>query len=187
MGRPPAGREELRSGRLSTVVDDNADNADNAASDSELDGGGNGGNEKVERRLRFVPADPQAIFDLLADPSKHSLIDGSGTVLGSKSDLPERLELGTKFSMSMKMGVPYKMTNEVVEFEEPTLIAWRPMGGHIWRYRLRAVDGGTEVTEEFDWRPSRAKTLLKVTGTPKKNAAAIDATLDRLAEYFTTE
>jgi len=143
--------------------------------------------EKVERRIRFVAAEPQAIFDLLADPSKHSLIDGSGTVRGSNDELPDRLELGSKFSMSMKMGVPYKMTNEVVEFEEPALIAWRHMGGHIWRYRLRAVDGGTEVTEEFDWRPSRAKTLLRVTGSPKKNAKALDATLDRLAAHFATE
>jgi hypothetical protein len=151
------------------------------------DSGNNGGDERVERRLRFVAAEPQAIFDLLADPSKHASIDGSGSVRGSTGDVPERLELGTKFPMSMKMGVPYKMTNEVVEFEEPTLIAWRHMGGHIWRYRLRAVDGGTEVTEEFDWRPSRAKTLLKVIGTPKKNAASIDATLDRLAAHFATE
>lgn len=145
------------------------------------------GDERVERRLRFVTAEPQAIFDLLADPSKHSLIDGSGTVIGSNSDLPVRLELGTKFSMSMKMGVPYKMTNEVVEFDEPDLIAWRHVGGHIWRYRLRAVEGGTEVTEEFDWRPSRAKTLLKMTGTPKKNAKSLDATLDRLAAHFADE
>lgn len=163
------------------MADDNAEN-------SATNGAGEGvADERVERRLRFVAAEPQAIFDLLADPSKHSLIDGSGSVRGSTSDLPDRLELGAKFSMSMKLGVPYKMTNEVVEFEEPTLIAWRHMGGHIWRYRLRAVDGGTEVTEEFDWRPSRAKTLLKVTGTPKKNAASIDATLDRLAAQFATE
>lgn len=160
---------------------------DDSTNTSVDDSGNNVGDERVERRLRFVSAEPQAIFDLLADPSKHALIDGSGSVRGSTGDVPERLELGTKFSMSMKMGVPYKMTNEVVEFEEPTLIAWRHMGGHIWRYRLRAVDGGTELTEEFDWRPSRAKTLLKVTGTPKKNAASIDATLDRLAAHFATK
>lgn len=157
------------------------DSTDNSASTTDSD------DEKVERRLRFVAAEPQVIFDLLADPSKHSLIDGSGTVRGSNEELPERLALGCKFSMSMKMGVPYKMTNEVVEFEEPTLIAWRHMGGHIWRYRLRAVDGGTEVTEEFDWRPSRAKTLLRVTGSTKKASKSLDATLDRLAALFAPE
>lgn len=142
------------------------------------------GDDRVERRLRFVPAEPQPIFDLLADPAKHALIDGSGTVRGSSSDNPERLELGSKFGMSMKQGVPYKITNEVVEFEEPTLIAWRHMGGHVWRYRLRAVDGGTEVTEEFDWGRSRSPRALKLIGVPKRNVKSLEATLDRLAEHF---
>ena len=140
--------------------------------------------ERVERAIRFVAAPPQAVFDLLADPSKHALIDGSGSVRGALDSSPDRLELGSKFVMSMKIGVPYKMTNEVVEFDEPTLIGWRHVGGHIWRYRLRPVDGGTEVTEEFDWRPSKSATFLKLTGAPKKNAKSLEATLDRLAAQF---
>ncbi len=140
----------------------------------------------VVRGIRFVPADPQAIFDLLADPAQHPTIDGSGSVLSSNDEAPARLELGAKFGMSMKMGVPYKMTNTVVEFDEPALIAWTHVGGHIWRYRLRAVDGGTEVTEEFDMRPMKAAFLLKLTGAPKRNAKAIEATLDRLAAHFRT-
>jgi uncharacterized protein YndB with AHSA1/START domain len=139
--------------------------------------------DKVVRGIRFVPAEPQAIFDLLADPSQHPLIDGSGSVR-SATEAPERLALGSKFSMSMKLGVPYKITNEVVEFEEPSLIAWQHMGKHIWRYRLRPVDGGTEVTEEFDFRPARSATALKLSGAPKRNAKAIEATLDRLAAHF---
>lgn len=115
--------------------------------------------ERVERAVRFVPAPPEAIFELLVDPSKHALIDGSGTVRGSTEVSTQRLELGSTFEMSMRFGVPYKMVNEVIEFEEPTLIAWRHMGGHVWRWQLRPVDGGTEVTEEFDWRPSRAPLL----------------------------
>jgi len=140
--------------------------------------------DKVVRGIRFVTAEPQAIFDLLADPARHATIDGSGTVRGSGSSAPRRLALGSKFGMSMKLGVPYKITNEVVEFDEPSLIAWRHMGGHIWRYRLRPVDGGTEVTEEFDWRPSKSTLLLKITGAPKSNTKAIEATLDRLAAHF---
>jgi len=140
--------------------------------------------DRVVRGIRFVPAEPQAIFDLLADPSQHAVIDGSGSVRGT-TDAPERLSLGAKFSMSMKMGVPYKITSEVVEFEEPTLIAWRHMGKHVWRYRLRAVEGGTEVTEEFDFRPARGAVALKLSGAPKRNAKAIEATLDRLVDHFT--
>jgi hypothetical protein len=140
--------------------------------------------DKVVRGIRFVPAEPQAIFDLLADPAQHSVIDGSGSVRASTDEAPQRLALGSKFSMSMKLGVPYKITNEVVEFDEPSLIAWQHMGKHIWRYRLRAVEGGTEVTEEFDYRPARSATMLKVTGAPKRNAKGIEATLDRLVLQF---
>ncbi|MGB7879497.1 MAG: SRPBCC family protein [Ilumatobacteraceae bacterium] len=140
--------------------------------------------ERIERGIRFVPAEPQAVFDLLADPSQHPVIDGSGTVKAASDDLPDRLTLGSKFGMSMKMGVPYSITNEVVEFDEPNVIAWRHTGHHVWRYRLRPVDGGTEVTEEFDWGVARVPLALKLTGTPKRNAKAIEATLDRLAAHF---
>jgi hypothetical protein len=132
-----------------------------------------------------VPAEPQAIFDLLADPTKHALIDGSGTVRDAQPGNPERLSLGAKFSLSMKQGLPYKITNEVVEFDEPTQIAWRHIGHHVWRYRLRPVDGGTEVTEEFDWGSARLPAAFyTVTGTSAKNARSIEATLDRLAAHF---
>jgi hypothetical protein len=139
--------------------------------------------ERVVRGIRFVAAEPQAIFDLLADPRQHALIDGSGSVR-EQVDGPERLSLGARFGMSMKLGVPYKITNEVVEFDEPNVIAWRHIGKHVWRYRLRPVEGGTEVTEEFDWGVARSPFALKVSGTPKRNAKAIEATLDRLAAHF---
>jgi hypothetical protein len=152
-----------------------------------MDEGTQHADEHVERGVRFVPAEPQAIFDLLADPTKHALIDGSGTVRDAQPGNPERLSLGAKFSLSMKQGVPYRITNEVVEFDEPTQIAWRHIGHHVWRYRLRPVDGGTEVTEEFDWGPARLPSAFyTVTGTSRKNARSIEATLDRLAAHFAT-
>jgi hypothetical protein len=158
--------------------------ADGTPNDQVNDHAKRADDDKVVRGIRFVPAEPQAIFDLLADPSQHATIDGSGSVRASATDAPQRLTLGSKFSMSMKMGLPYKITNEVVEFDEPSLIAWQHMGKHIWRYRLRPVEGGTEVTEEFDFRPARSATALKLTGTPKRNAKAIEATLDRLVARF---
>ena len=94
---------------------------------------------KVVSVSGFVPASPTEIFNLLADPNQHSLIDGSGSVLKARSDAPERLSLGAKFGMDMKIGLKYKITNEIVEFNEPNLIAWRHFGGHIWRYKLEAV------------------------------------------------
>ena len=140
--------------------------------------------ERVERASRLVPASAQAIFDLLADPSQHAVIDGSGTVQQTSSATPQRLSLGAKFGMKMRRGLPYRVTNEVVEFDEPTLIAWRHMGGHVWRYRLAETDDGTEVTEEFDWGPSRAPWLLQLMRVPEQNARSLDATLDRLVAHF---
>lgn len=139
--------------------------------------------DRVERSTRVVPAPPQDVFDLLADPRQHALIDGSDTVQ-RVVDGPDRLSPGATFRMDMRWGVPYKMRNEVVEFDEPHLIAWRHYGRHVWRYRLRAVEGGTEVTEEFDWGPSLVPWALRAMRVPQRNAQSIEATLDRLVAHF---
>lgn len=131
-----------------------------------------------------VNADPATIFDLLADPSKHGEIDGSGSVQNSQSSAPERLSLGATFGMDMKIGVKYKITNEVVEFDEPRRIAWRHFGGHVWRYILEPVEGGTMVTEQFDWNTSKSPLMMRVMNYPAKNRVSIEKTLKRLADRF---
>lgn len=135
-------------------------------------------------RTRIVSASPEAVFDLLADPSKHPLIDGSGTVKGSRANAPQRLSMGATFGMDMKLGVPYPIQNTVVEFEADRLIAWRHLGGHRWRYDLEPIDGGTKVTETFDWSTSKSPLMLELMRVPKRNTKAIEKTLDRLAAHF---
>lgn len=134
---------------------------------------------------RIVDAPAAEIFELLVDPAKHPLIDGSGTVLSARSTGPRRLKLGDKFGMDMKMGLPYKILNTVVEFEEERLIAWRHFYGHRWRWQLRDLgDGRTEVTETFDWSTARIGFLLELVKFPGKNLKGIRATLDRLQQRF---
>jgi uncharacterized protein YndB with AHSA1/START domain len=135
---------------------------------------------------RVVDAPASAIFDLLADPRQHSVIDGSGHVKEARLDAPERLSLGAKFSMQMRFGVPYRITNEVVDFEEGRRIGWRHIGGHVWRYELEPVDDGsrTEVTEIFDWGPAKAGVFYPYLGVVGTNRDSIDRTLERLAEHF---
>ncbi len=140
--------------------------------------------KKVIQASRLVKATPQQIFDLLADPRKHSLIDGSGSVQNARVNAPERLSLGAKFGMDMKIGLPYRITNEVVEFDEPKQIGWHHMGGHIWRYVLEPANGGTMVTEQFDWTHSKSPIVLKLMGAFDKNEKAIAATLERLAAHY---
>ncbi len=143
--------------------------------------------DRVESRTRLVAAPPQAIFDLLADPAAHATFDGSGTVRASGDEQPERLELGSKFGMKMRVGMPYRITSTVVEFDEPHLIAWRHLGRHVWRYRLREVDGGTEVTEEFDWGAGISPKVLQLAGYPARNGRGIEATLQNLVDLFAPE
>jgi hypothetical protein len=133
---------------------------------------------------RFIPAAPGLIFEILADPRQHSKIDGSGTVKVAKVSAPSRLSKGAKFTMDMKVGIPYKMTNTVVEFEENRCIAWQHFGGHIWRYILEPVDGGTKVTEQFDYNGSKSVLMLKLRGSMASNEKSMLKTLENIEKHF---
>ena len=144
-------------------------------------------NELVVSVSRVINASPEAIFDVLADPGRHSEIDGSGTVQDLRGE-SNRLELGSKFGMDMKMGpLPYRISNTVKEFEENRLIAWAHFGGHRWRYELEPVaesdGGGTEVTESFDWSTASlpVRKFIELGGYPDKHPESMEATLERLA------
>ena len=133
---------------------------------------------------KLVPASAEQIFELLANPAMHAVIDGSGSVIAPKSSAPKRLSQNATFGMSMKRGVPYKMTNTVVEFVEGKQIGWRHIGGHIWRYILEPTTGGTTVTEQFSYGTSKSPLTLKLAGYIKGNEKAIRQTLTNLSDYF---
>lgn len=134
---------------------------------------------------RVIAADPQRLFDIVADPAQHPVIDGSGSVRASQDAAPPRLALGSRFGMDMKIGAPYKITNKVVEFEEGRLIGWRHFNGHVWRYLFEPVDGGTKVTEQWDARPAKNRIGLLLLGFPARNRRGIRRTLQRLDEVAT--
>jgi len=134
---------------------------------------------------RIIDAPAQAIFDILADPARHAEIDGSGTVRGAKGADPDRLKMGAKFGMKMKILVPYDMRSTVVEFEEGKLIAWAHFGKHRWRYELEDVEGGTMVTETFDWSTSIIPHFIEAVGYPAKHVGNMEATLERLDAIVT--
>jgi hypothetical protein len=144
---------------------------------------------------RVIPAPPEKIFDLLADPERHKEIDGSGTVQGVRGE-SQRLKLGDKFGMSMRMGIPYGMTSTVIEFEENRRIAWQPrpsypligplFGGRIWRYELEPVDSGTRVRESWDITHERPSKLL-VRGAAEQTRRNMERTLERIEEIVTSK
>lgn len=141
--------------------------------------------ERVISVSRQITAAPEAIFAVLSDASQHPLIDGSGTVRSTRDADAEPLRLGTRFGMNMKMGLPYRITNTVVEYEQDRLIAWRHWGGHRWRYQLEPTGGGTLVTESFDWSTSFFPKGIELVGYPRKHPPGMERTLERLDELVT--
>lgn len=110
-----------------------------------------------------APAD--TVFAVLADPSTHQAIDGTGWVRESLDGKP-LTETGQIFRMAMYHdnygGMHYEMANRVEVFEPPHAIAWLPgqgaddanleFGGWIWRYDLEPLgDDRTNVTLSYDW------------------------------------
>lgn len=131
---------------------------------------------------RIIAAPPEQIFRLLSDARRHAEIDGSGTVKESVK-APAQLQLGSKFSMAMKLGLPYRISNEVVEYEQDRRIAWCHFGKHRWRYELEPLsDGRTLVRETFDWSTAVIPKVIELLGAPARNEPGMVKTLARLAE-----
>src|SRR5215510_10838125 len=121
-------------------------------------------NENVSTSIT-IAAPARTVFDVLADPSTHAAIDGTGWVRESLDGKP-LTEVGQVFRMAMYHetygGMHYEMANRVEVFEPPRAIAWLPgqgtddtnldFGGWIWRYDLEPVGSDkTEVTLTYDW------------------------------------
>jgi hypothetical protein len=113
-----------------------------------------------------IDAAREAVFAVLADPSAHADIDGTGWVRGTLQG--ERITAsGQVFRMAMyhpnHPDKDYRIANLVEVFDEPRAIAWKPgtespetgelsFGGWIWRYDLEATGPArTRVTLTYDW------------------------------------
>jgi hypothetical protein len=108
---------------------------------------------------------PEAVFAVLADPSTHAAIDGTGWVQEVVDRTP-LAEVGQMFRMDMyHAGHPngdYRVVNRVEVLDAPRVIAWLTgqelgdgqleFGGWIWRYDLAPLGPSeTEVTLTYDW------------------------------------
>lgn len=150
---------------------------------------------------RTIDAPPELIFGLLADPSQHHRIDGSGMLHG-RARGPERLQLGAKFSMAMQQSrVRYRSLNRVVEFDENRSIAWetvgerngrRFIGGQRWRYQLVPIAGpdglpSTLVLHSYDWGAAMFAPAIRLGGYPRRMAVGMTKTLQRLASAISQD
>lgn len=143
---------------------------------------------------RVIPAAPEKIFALLSRPDRHVEFDGSGTVQHSRGS-GARLQLGSTFGMSMKVGARYSTRNEVVELEQDRRIAWRTFqgpfpaiaSGRTWRYELEPVEGGTLVRETWDISTEAAPARPLVRRMAETTRRNMDQTLARIEEIVTRD
>ena len=132
---------------------------------------------------RNVSRDAAAVFELIADPGRQPAWDGNENLASAPAGQRVRA-VGDVFEMALTGGKVRH--NEVVEFREGRLIAWRPFEpgspppGHLWRWELEPVDDHrTLVTHTYDWSrltdPNRFERARNT--TPDR----LLASLDRLA------
>ena len=117
------------------------------------------GKEEVKSARIVINVPAEKIFAILSNPHRHKEIDGTKTIQENISG-PDKLVLGSKFGMKMRLGINYRIQNTVVEYEENSLIGWRHLGRWIWCYELVNIGPQmTQVTETFD--ASRAPLISK--------------------------
>lgn len=132
----------------------------------------------------IVDAPPDEVFEYLRHPGNHAAISGDGSVRATTGG-DERLSAGSRFGMSMKVGVPYRISSRVVEFEEDRLIAWAHFSGHRWRWTLEPLsDGRTRVTETFDLSMARFPPALRLLGYPQRHQDNVARSVLNVAHHF---
>ena len=151
-----------------------------------------------------VNAPVGVVFDVLADPSTHAVIDGTGWVRESR-DGNRLTATGQIFRMGMyhdnHPDKDYEMANRIEVFDRPNAIAWQPgsgpdgamtsassrdadlvFGGWIWRYDLEPLGPAkTEVTLTYDWSGVPAQSREHIQFPPFDNSH-LDNSLKHLAE-----
>jgi hypothetical protein len=123
------------------------------------------GDQDVPERIevqRPIAADAAAIFAVVSSPEGHVQIDASGMLMSSTGD--PATAVGDTFVIHMDrealndypLGL-YDVTVEIVTYEQDREIAWtivgqiKPQIGHVYGYRLEPIEGGTLVTQYYDW------------------------------------
>jgi hypothetical protein len=130
-----------------------------------------------------VAASPHEVFEYVRRPANHAAISGDRSVQGTLQG-PEALGPGDRFGMRMKVGIPYRITSKVVEFDEDRQIAWCHFGGHRWRWKLEPHEGGTRVTLTYDQTTARFPPVLRLMGYPERHRANVERSVANVAAHF---
>ncbi|HEY7051723.1 MAG TPA: SRPBCC family protein [Mycobacterium sp.] len=154
-------------------------------------------NEQISS-AKTVNAPVETVFRILADPSTHGAIDGTGWVRESLDD-GHLTHAGQLFRMAMyhdnHPDGRYEMENRVRDFEAPRVISWEPgqrqapegkleFGGWVWRYDLTpSHENQTEVTLTYDWSavPSETREHIPFPPFPPEHLSNSLQHLDEIA------
>lgn len=150
--------------------------------------------EDLVRATVRVQARPEDVFAVLADPTRHPGLDGTGRVRAALDPAP-LTEVGQLFRMAMfhehHPDGDYVICNEVLVLTAPRAIAWRPgyddggtlaFGGWSWRYDLAGrADGSTAVTLTYDWSATSEEVRQRI-GFPPFPLSHLEESLGRLAD-----
>ncbi len=154
------------------------------------------------RVSRTIEAPPERIFALLADPGRHTELDGAGMLRGLLTGDGPVSAVGDAFVISMYSDAvgAYRMRSEVVVFEKDREIGWAPaidppgalaavvgdvdISGHHYLWKLEPTpEGHTHVTHTYDWSGVADPNALKF--YPVVSAEQMAGTLDRIATVVT--
>ena len=145
---------------------------------------------------KVIPASPDAIFALLSDPNRHQEFDGAGMIRGVEGEAPPIKAIGQTFTMNMHQDAlgDYRMVNSVTALVPDARIGWAPRmdptcelagklgemdaSGHTFTYDLKEVEGGTEVTQTYEWMSVKDEEFL--TMFPLVSEEQLAGTLDRI-------
>lgn len=144
---------------------------------------------------RTIAAAPEAVWALVSDPTRMG--EWSPENVGAKwLGEATRAAVGAQFRGANQNGrIKWKTKCTVTECAENEAFAFDvktgPMPLARWAYRLRSVEGGTEVTEEWTskeakWMETVASKVIKIDSRSEFNRSSMETTLAAMAAELET-
>ena len=143
-----------------------------------------------------IDAAPEAVYAVLADPTSHPAIDGTGWVREAL-DTASLTKPGQMFRMAMHHenhpDKDYEIANRLEIADAPRSIGWKPgqaspetgevgFGGWTWRYDLEpAGTTQTKVTLTYDWSGASPE-VREFIPFPPFDQSHLDNSLHHLAD-----
>jgi uncharacterized protein YndB with AHSA1/START domain len=136
----------------------------------------------AERHSCTVAGTPDDVFAFITDQSR--LPEWNPAIVSSKLVDPPLRE-GATLEQVRRQGSKQSTDHfEVAEHDPPRRHRVRGEVGGVnvaIGFELEPVEGGTKVTESFDWSTARVPLAIELMGYPKKHPANMTASLERLA------